>query len=321
MNLLFVTSNRLGDAVLSTGVLAALLDRYPEAAVTVVCGPVPAPLFENVPGVSRVLRMEKRKRAGHWLKAWRELVGTRFALVVDLRQSMLGYFLGCPRVKRSFTVREGQHAVDEAASILGLDPAPAPRLWVTEADRRAAERRIDPARPLLLLGPTANFPGKQWPIERFQETARRLTASGGVLEGARIAVLGAPSEREQVRPLLEDGSLAVLDLVGSVSLGEAGALMQRADLFVGNDSGLMHMAAAAGCPTLGIFGPSDPARYGPYGDRAAAVLPDRPWVAVWQDFFVHNKPADQIMLGVDVDRVVAAATDLLARSGSAQGVE
>lgn len=314
MRILFVTSNRLGDAVLSTGVLGALMDRHPHARFTVVAGPIPSPLFETAPQVDRVVPMAKRKRAGHWLHVWRSLIGTRFDKVVDLRESGLGYVLGCFRVHRSVTKKPGQHAVEEAATILDLDPVPTPRLWISNADRQTARELTGQAThkaPLLIIGPTANFAGKQWPIDRFKDLAQRLTSADGPCPDASIGVLGAAHERDQALPLLKDPALSCIDLVGKPSLGVVAALLEQATLYVGNDSGLMHMAAALNRPTLGIFGPSDPDRYSPYGAHAAAVLPTKPWLDVWRDFFERGMPAEEVMQGVSVDAAYEAACSLL----------
>lgn len=99
-------------------------------------------------------------------------------------------------------------------------------------------------------------------------------------------------------PVLEGWGGAV-DLVGQLSLPEVAAVLARADLFVGNDSGLMHIAAATGTPTLGLFGPTSADEYGPVGARAEAVLADGP-------------PAATPMDRLEVETVVEAATRLLA---------
>jgi len=312
LHILFVTSNRLGDAVLSTGVLNALAERYPAAEITVVCGPIPAPLFHSAPNITRVVPMAKRRRGLHWLKAWATLIGTRFHMVIDMRASALGYFLGSLKVHRRKHLDGGHHAVEEAASVLGLSPPPAPRLWIEDVARRSIDRRLDTSRPLLAIGPTANFAGKQWPIQGFQAVARHLTGTGGPLAGAQVAVLGASHEREQALPLIEDPALDCLDLVGGPSLGEVAAVLDRSELYLGNDSGLMHMAAAAGTRTVGVFGPSDPTRYGPYGSKSRAVAPDRDWVELWRDYYQRGKSAEEVMCGVTLDMVIAAAEELLA---------
>lgn len=99
-------------------------------------------------------------------------------------------------------------------------------------------------------------------------------------------------------PVLDNWGGAV-DLVGKLSLPEVAAVLARASLYVGNDSGLMHIAAATGVPTLGLFGPTPASEYGPVGPRAQAVLADGP-------------PATTPMDRLEVETVVEAATHLLA---------
>ena len=124
-------------------------------------------------------------------------------------------------------------------------------------------------RRVLALAPTANWPAKQWPIDRFAGLAAGLTEPGGALAGASIAISAAAHERAQAEPLLREfPGDEVIDLIGCDLLTTA-ACFARASLFVGNDSGLMHLAAAAGAPTLGLFGPTNERRYAPWGPRAA----------------------------------------------------
>jgi ADP-heptose:LPS heptosyltransferase len=135
-----------------------------------------------------------------------------------------------------------------------------------------------------------------WPAERFVALTRALLA--GPLAGARVVVLAGPgaAERALAAPVLAALAGAV-DLAGRLSLTEAAACLERAALFVGNDSGLMHLAAAAGAPTLGLFGPTPAGEYAPAGRRAAAVPADAPR-----------------MEALTVEAALAAALKLLAES-------
>lgn len=95
---------------------------------------------------------------------------------------------------------------------------------------------------------------------------------GAPLAGARVAVFGAPHERAEAEPLLSAvGNDDLIDLVGNEHLLTSYAILKRAALYVGNDSGVMHMAAAAGAPTLGLFGPSPDVHYAPWGRMTAVV--------------------------------------------------
>lgn len=299
VRILFVSSTRIGDAVLSTGLLAHLLAQHPGARVTVACGPVAEGVFRRMPGLERLIPVEKKRASLHWLDLWRQVAATRWDLVVDLRGSALAWTL---RARRRAVMRGGRrpgHRLLHLAAVLGLQPAPRPVAWWNAADDARAAALLPPG-PVLALGPTANWRTKMWPAERFIAAAQALTAPGGALPGARIAVFGGPGgqERDFAAPVLAALPDAV-DLVGRLSLPEAAAALSRCALYLGNDSGLMHLAAAAGAPTIGLFGPTPASEYAPAGPRARAVLAKGP-------------PGAAPMVRLSVPQVLAAAAELLA---------
>jgi ADP-heptose:LPS heptosyltransferase len=150
-----------------------------------------------------------------------------------------------------------EHRVCQLAHVFDLDPPPGPRLWTAPQHDRQAAMLVPAGGPVLAIGPAANWRGKQWRGERFAELALRLTAPDGLLPGARVAVFAAAHERGQALALIEAiPRHRLIDLVGRVDLLTAAASLRRCALFVGNDTGLMHIAAAIGTPTLGLFGPS-----------------------------------------------------------------
>lgn len=274
MRLLFITSNRIGDAVLSTGLLSHLIDRDPGIRVTVAAGPASAPLFGAVPGLDRVIVLRKDRFKAHWWRLWRSVGLNRWDVAVDLRRSAI---LGLIRAGEKMTVPKATgavHRVDLLGQMIGRSAnPPLPKLWWNAPhDANAVKLLGDTAGPLLAIGPTANWQGKIWPAERFVELIETLTGPGGPMQDARVAVFGGPNERPQANPVLraipQDRRV---DLVGKADLLTAAAVLHRASLYVGNDSGLMHMAAAVGAPTVGLFGPSEDALYAPRGRNAIAV--------------------------------------------------
>ena len=141
--ILFVTSNRIGDAVLLlSGLIKRLSDEIPNARFTVVAGPVAAPLFEDVPTLDRIITLTKTKNRGHWFELWREVRGTRWGLVVDLRGSGLSRFISTRR-RAIWRKSPGPpvHKVIEAARILKIEEDPAaPYIFTTpETEARADE--------------------------------------------------------------------------------------------------------------------------------------------------------------------------------------
>ena len=312
MRILFITSNRIGDAVLSTGLLARLLERHPGASVTIACGPVAAPLFAAVPGLERVLAMPKRKRGGHWWTLWREVVGIRWDLVVDLRASAFAWTVSAGRRRVFRPIRTPEHRVVQLGRLLGSEPPPDPTLWTAATHDAAAEALLSAGGPVLGIGPTANWIGKQWPAERFAETVLRLTGDGGALAGARVAVFGAPSERAAAAAVLDAVPAGrCIDLVGGVDLLTVFACLRRCTLYLGNDSGLMHMAAAAGTATLGLFGPSPEVNYAPWGPRTRVVRGPLSYRDIVDSVEFHHLSGRSYMDSLTVDAVVAAAERLL----------
>lgn len=300
MHILFITSTRIGDAVLSTGLLDHLIRTHPEARITVACGPVAEGLFARMPHRERTIVMVKRGQARHWLDLWRAAVTTRWDLVVDLRGSAFAWSVWARRRAIKRGGRRPGHRILHIAETLGVTPAPRPVAWFAAEDA-AKVAPLLPDRPYLVLGPTANVRMKVWPAERFIQLAQALTGPEGVLPGAPLVVLGGPGslEAEMAAPLLAALPGAV-NLVGQLALPEVAAVLSRAALYVGNDSGLMHLSAACGTPTLGLFGPTFASEYAPIGPRAQAVLAKGPAGAT---------PMQRLA----VAQVVEAAAKLLAR--------
>lgn len=314
MNVLYITHNRIGDAVLSSGLLAHVVARFDNAKVTVVCGPAVAPLFAATPRVARVIALRKQPYHRHWMALWRDCIGTRWDLIIDLRGTVVTWLLRADERRTLSKAPESVHRVVHAASALGLDPAPTPTLWADAAAVAEAEDLMPADRPILALGPTANWGGKQWPAERFVALAERLTAPGAILGDARIAVFGAAAERAAAAALLRavpEGRL--IDLVGRVDLLTVYACLRRAALYIGNDSGLMHMAAAAGAPTLGLFGPSREELYGPWGRHTAAVRTDMSFQDIITNPRYDYRRHESWMETLSVDKAERAAVELWRR--------
>ncbi len=313
--ILFITATRIGDAVLSSGLVRKLLDEIPNARFTIVAGPVAAPLFTAVPNLDEIIVLEKAKDGRHWFRLWRQVRKRRWGLVVDLRGSAISGFL--KRERRAVFTRSPSpvHKVIEAARTLQIeDDPPAPYLFTSpETEAHAADLTAGQG-PILALAPSANWVGKTWPVERFAQTAIQLLGEDGPMAGARLMVLGGPEDAQATQSLRDVVPKSrFIDLVGKVDLLTAHACLKHARLFVGNDSGLMHLAAAAGIPTLGLFGPSDETLYRPWGRNARVVRGPRDFATIqavdpgFQQALCH-------MMDLPVERVLAAARALISET-------
>jgi heptosyltransferase-3 len=314
MRILFVTATRVGDAILSTGLLDKVLTDNPGARVTIACGPAAESLFSAVPGLERLIVLHKMVFSWHWLGLWAACVGHRWDVLVDLRNAPVTRLLRAEKRHHYRAKRSARgHRVEQLSAVMGLEGAPpAPRLW-TDAEVEAEATDLVPGGiPILAVGPTANWLAKTWPADRFAALIGRLTGPDGILPGARVAVFGRDDERPQALPVLDAIPLQRrIDLVGAVDLVTAYACLKKAAFYVGNDSGLMHLAAAAGVPTLGLFGPTENAHYAPWGRHCAVVRTENSVANIFPPNFDHRRPPN-LMLGLGVDKAEEAARTLWA---------
>lgn len=253
---------------MSTGLLSWLVDNWPEASFTIATSPACAPLLEAFPRLRETILVRKKRHHRHWLDLWKATFGTGWDLVVDLRGSMLSYFLRA-RQRYIFRVQNKQlHKSEQLAALFGLSPPPPTRLWVSKPARAVAQALL-PAdtSSLVVLAPVSNAAFKDWPAERYAQVAKTL-ATHGVL----IGVLALESQRASLAPLLAAIPAAQkIDLIGKTSLPVAMAVLERTRLFIGNDSGLLQMAAALGTQCIGLYGPTNHMSYGPRGPHVHLI--------------------------------------------------
>lgn len=321
MHILFITWGRLGDAALSTSLVNYLTELHPGAKFTIAGSPPALDLFSGAPGLEKLIPMVKKPYGMHWFDLWRETAGKKWDMVIDLRRSALSYFLLTK--KRYFlgqtNYKNRVHRLVDLAKIFDLIATFPPKIWLTDQAKQAANNLLNKPGPYLAIAPTANWIGKQWAGENFAEAAQRLTAAGGVLAGATIVVFGASQERVAAQACLEAlYGLPVIDLIGKTTPLTAAACLARCQLFIGNDSGLMHIAATMEIPTIGLFGPSYPEQYGPFGARTAVVQTPLPPQALVDSIPNYNRHTTGSLMGsIHPDQVIKAANKLLGRAKAA----
>ncbi|CAN5705063.1 lipopolysaccharide heptosyltransferase I [soil metagenome] len=298
-----VKPSSLGDIVHALPVLSAIRELWPSATISWVVNRGLRSLVEGHPDLDEAIPFDRSSARfsasgissiGQFLNGLRR---KRFDLVVDLqgllRSSLIARATGAPVRIGLAEAREGatrfythciaskaSHAVDRmlaVAEALGADVS-RPRFQVawTEEDRAWARTTLARMpRPLLVLNIGARWETKRWPPKQFAEVARRASSTFG----AGLVVVGAPEDRPLVAELRRHlGALDWLDLCGQTTLPRLAAVSAEADLFLSNDTGPLHLAAAAGAKVIGLYTCTDPARTGPYGEQAIA-LTTKVWCA------------------------------------------
>jgi ADP-heptose:LPS heptosyltransferase len=207
------------------------------------------------------------------------------------------------------------HRVELLASTIGLrSMPPPPKLWLKQS-------AIKPAKSIqrIAIAPAANWIGKQWPAKRFTELAMRLTATTGLFPDARIAIFAAGAERNQVQSLIENlPEERCENFVGVGDLSDVASLLSFCDFFVGNDSGLMHMSAALGIPTLGLFGPSRTEHYAPWGPKCSYVRTKESYEELIGSPGYDHRTTGTLMGSLTTDAVEFAASKLVENLGIVQ---
>ncbi len=302
--ILFLAPADLGEAVLASGALAHVARAGDSVHIAATADA--APLFRAVPGA---VVLGGDPLLASWLALLR---GRPYDLLLDARGDARTAFAAA---RRRCVLAPGavlRHRVEAWAEAVGADRALAPALWIDDRARREADA-LARSGGLMVLAPGGAHESKRWPAERFAAVARRLAS--GPLAGAEIVVLGAAArDRALVSSIvssLDADGVTARDAGEGVDLLAAAALLERATLCIGNDNALTHIAAAAGAPTLTLFGPTDERVRAPWGPRTR-TLRGRPFHEVAA---MPALDAVAAMGEVSVDAVEAAALDLLRAGG------
>jgi heptosyltransferase-3 len=307
MKILFITSTRIGDAILSTGLLSYLKGKYPKAQVTIACGPLAAPLFTQVPGLKQLIIFKRKRLSYHWFDLWMKCFLTSWDIIVDLRGSVMAYLL---RTRVRYVWRSkpsSRHRVQQLSDLLQLEHPPSPTVWLNQDHYEKANCLLPSHETFIGIGPAANWGGKEWPLNNFKDLIEKLTADSGLFPNATLLLFASAHEKHQIQPLVHSlKSVKVVDLAGEVDLLEAAACLKRCTVYIGNDSGLMHLSAACGVPTVGLFGPSKVEYYAPWGEHTKAVVTDEPYEKLIQ--FIDKQYS--LMTSLPVGRVYDAIVEL-----------
>jgi ADP-heptose:LPS heptosyltransferase len=309
---LFVAPEGVSEAVLASGLLKKLHDEAPNPSFTIVATSQVAPLYADMPKVERIIVTERKASGRRWFGLMGPLRARRWALVVDMPS---GVITGRLRPKGKALRRrddEPAHKLIEAARLMRLeDDPPPPYLFVSDETEAKAARLTAGEAPILAIAPSAEWVGKAWPIERFAEVTRRLLSPTGLFAGGRLMLLGDKADAHELESVKSAAPRDLLiDFVGKGDLLTAFAALRRARLYIGNDTGFTQLAAAAGAPTLALFGPSDDRIWRPWGESVRVVRGARTLDELRR---VDSTLSAQVrhMIDLSADSVMSAAEALL----------
>lgn len=302
MKILIVRVGAMGDVLHALHAVTGLRRMRSDWQIDWVVDPRWAPLLVDADGRGPIVNRVHLAETTAWskspaalttlrsiLKLRQALRRERYDLVVDmqgtLRSAVIGWMAGAPefagycdprewmaaRFYSRKLARKGTHVVEQGAALLseasGLALSPAAVALPRDASAEAWAEETVLSRPLLMLAPGGGWGAKQWPAERFGQVARETK-----LDLSDCVVNASYSDEVLAARVISasDGAARIV----ACDVAQLVALMRRSDLFLGGDSGPTHLAAALAVPLVALFGPTDPARNGPWGPGTKTVLRD-----------------------------------------------
>jgi ADP-heptose:LPS heptosyltransferase len=339
---LVVRLRSIGDTVLTTPSLFALRRFLPNTQIDILLEDWVGPVLEGSDLVDRVIAIARDSQTAR-ARVARELRASRYDVVYNLHggttATLLTRATGAKHrvgfehyqyarlhnhvAPSSLEIwrRPSLHSVEQQLALIGwtgvpVTDRPPTRLAVTESYLHSVSEKLRAAgcedfsagKPFAVIHPTAAFDTKQWATENFARVAEDLTARGLT----PIAIV-SPKETPVVASLREQSSVQVIGL-SDLSLPEVTALASRARLFVGNDSGIAHIAAAAGAPCIVIFGSSNVLHWRPWTTQPNEVVREEMPCQPCHGYFCGEFEKPECILRVPVARVVGAI-DRILKSG------
>lgn len=338
-SVLLIRLRSIGDTVLTTPSLFALKRFLSDARIDILLEDWVAPVLEGFPYVDNVITLQ-RKSAAARARVARQLRSLKYDVVYNLHGGTTATLLtrasGARRrvglatyqYSRLYThlapsplllwEREQTHSVEQQLALLGWtgipvsDRPPTQLAVVSHAAESIAKRLLDAGwdeqTPLALIHPAAAFATKQWAVEKFAQVAGYLAG-----RGFAVVVVTAPPEAQLAMELGQRASASLITF-SDLSLPEVTALASRAQLFVGNDSGIAHIAAAVKLPSVVVFGSSNIAHWSPWATAPAEVVLEEMECQPCHGYYCEKFAQPECILRVPVERVIAAVERVLRES-------
>jgi heptosyltransferase III len=328
---LLIRLRSIGDTVLATPSVAALKRFLPNAQIDILVEDWVAPLLNDHPLIDNVIVI--KAGVSSRLRTALALRRTRYDVVYNLhggttatlltRASGARHRVGFASYQYAQLLnhrapsplllwrQNKTHSVEQQLALLGwtgvpVTDRPQTQLGIGREAAAMVEKSLSDAglsdKKIALIHPAAAFDTKRWAIENFAKVAEHVTAKGF----APVAIAG-PNEQKLLEELRSQVELTILDL----SLPQVTALAARSDLFVGNDSGIAHIAAAVGTPSVVIFGSSNIAHWRPWTRGAAEVVSEPLPCQPCHGYYCEKFPKPECILSIPVSRVTAAIDRLM----------
>ena len=268
MNILVISSNLIGDSILCTGIIKNFIENYPNSKLTIISGPTSAQVFFNFPNVRKIIRIKKNKFKTHWFQIWKKCLFIKWDIIIDFRSSLLSYILFR---KKSYIFKRSDniHQLDQLDNFFKPKTFPHPTIYNNKDEEKFSSEKIISSNKYLVVSPGGNWNPKIWDACNFNKLLILLLRK---YENLNIVIVGSLIERQKYNDILINNidKDKIIDITNK-NITETFAVIKRCNLFIGNDSGLMHLSTASKISTIGLFGPTNDKLYSPYGKNCYVI--------------------------------------------------
>tara|TARA_B110000438_G_C15802582_1_gene645836 strand:- start:1363 stop:2283 length:921 start_codon:yes stop_codon:yes gene_type:complete len=258
VKILVISSNLIGDTILSTGVIEEFSKKYPNAKFTFILGPSAAQIYKNFPATENIIIIKKKNFNLHWLEMYKFVWKKKWEIIIDLRSSIISYFL-LKKKKYIFKKYKNLNHVDQLRKSFNLNNLSL-IIHTSKNENNEAIQNINKKFKHIIIFPGGNWIPKIWPIDYYNKLINLLNNN---FSNLKFIIVGSLEEKKIYSDKLKKGIAdnIFIDLMGR-SLTLTSAYMKHSNLFIGNDSGLMHLSVASNLKTLALFGPTNDNVYG-----------------------------------------------------------
>jgi predicted lipopolysaccharide heptosyltransferase III len=341
-NILIIKLRYIGDVLLATPTLRAIKVARPDARVTMMVNRGTEDVLSGNPDLDEIIVLDKGSLAAQ-SRLISGLRSRRFDTVIDLtdgdRSAFLSWVSGAP-IRIGFndeqrwrghyytqvvqSVPGVRHRIDrdlEALKLLGIQAGSKdPQLWLTPEEMNSADQLLNQlgvqrSQPMVILQPGARYWFKAWPPERFAELADQLVSQ----YGCQVLIGGSNQDIDLAEQIRQMAKCNPIVMAGRTTIKQFAAIAKKSVLFVGSDSGAMHIASAVGTPVVGMFGPSNPREWGPRGGPVEVLYKELDCRSCFHPTCIRGE--ENCMKLIAVHEVVAAAQRFLQAEKQAEGVK
>ena len=155
MNILVISSNLIGDTILSTGIIKHFFEKYPNSKFTFVVGPSAAQIYKNFPNLEKIIKIKKKRYNFHWFKIWNECYAIKWNIIIDFRSSLISYFL-FNKKKFIFRASNKGHKIDQLKNFFKTDEIPYPIIYNNKDEINIAKKKLDKNKKYIVICPGGN---------------------------------------------------------------------------------------------------------------------------------------------------------------------